>query len=510
MSDNRSQALPQGYRFNEFEIEQVIGEGGFGIVYSAWDHQLERRVAIKEYMPASMAVRGENLHLQLRSERFVAVFQAGMNSFIQEARILARFSHPGLLHVLRFWQDNDTAYMVTEFYSGDTLKNRYQKDPQLVNETWIRSLLPPLLSALRTLHDNGYLHRDIALDNIQIQENMLPVLLDFGSACKEIGHLTDKTEIMLKPGYAPIEQYSEGRDGDQGPWTDIYALGAVLHMLVAGEPPPVSVVRLISNNYQPLAQRQPPGFSLSLLQLIDEMLQLQPEDRPQSIQALAARLISLDRDIAGRETASVPEAIPTPTASFPATLPVAASPDTLLPVPAVPAVPAVPDAAQSVSVQPGRKSAARRPLILAAAAAAGLAAVVVWLVARPAPSEPAVAAVATPASPAATPPPRPAPASSLAAASAPSSTPAPAPLPAPAAKPPVAQARVYLNLQKDDALFLDGEAQPAATADEPRLLRLAPGHYQLAVKRGEQNWTQQLEITQAGTWLVKVPERFTP
>ncbi|MBZ6386485.1 MAG: hypothetical protein LBE88_11445, partial [Kalamiella piersonii] len=141
---------------------------------------------------------------------------------------------------------------------------------------------------------------------------------------------------------------------------------------------------------------------------------------------------------------------------------------------------------------------------------AGLAAVVVWLVARPAPREPAVAAVATPASPAATPPPRPAPASSLAAASAPSSTPAPAPLPAPAAKPPVAQARVYLNLQKDDALFLDGEAQPAATADEPRLLRLAPGHYQLAVKRGEQNWTQQLEITQAGTWLVKVPERFTP
>lgn len=355
MSDNRSQALPQGYRFNEFEIEQVIGEGGFGIVYSAWDHQLERRVAIKEYMPASMAVRGENLHLQLRSERFVAVFQAGMNSFIQEARILARFSHPGLLHVLRFWQDNDTAYMVTEFYSGDTLKNRYQKDPQLVNETWIRSLLPPLLSALRTLHDNGYLHRDIALDNIQIQENMLPVLLDFGSACKEIGHLTDKTEIMLKPGYAPIEQYSEDAMAT-GAWTDIYALGAVLHMLVAGEPPPVSVVRLISNNYQPLAQRQPPGFSLSLLQLIDEMLQLQPEDRPQSIQALAARLISLDRDIAGRETASVPEAIPTPTASFPATLPVAASPDTLLPVPAVPAVPAVPDAAQSVSVQPGEKA----------------------------------------------------------------------------------------------------------------------------------------------------------
>ena len=485
MSDNRSQALPQGYRFNEFEIEQVIGEGGFGVVYSAWDHQLERRVAIKEYMPASMALRGDNLQLQLRSERFVAVFQAGMNSFIQEARILARFSHPGLLHVLRFWQDNDTAYMVTEYYSGDTLKNRLHKEPQLVSEAWIRSLLPPLLSALRTLHDNGYLHRDIALDNIQIQENMLPVLLDFGSACKEIGHLTDKTEIMLKPGYAPIEQYSEGRDGDQGPWTDIYALGAVLHMLVAGEPPPVSVVRLISNNYQPLAQRRPPGFSLSLLQLIDEMLQLQPADRPQSIQALAARLNDLD--LARRETAVSAEEISVPTASAPVALP-AATVDTLLPMP----LPA--DVAQPV-----RKGIARRPWRLAAAAATGLAAVAVWLLARPAPSGHDSTVLATSAPPAA---------SSQASAAPVVAPPAPVAPPVPVAPP--AQARVYLNLQDNDALFLNGETQPAAKAGEPRLLRLAPGHYQLAVKRGEQSWTQQLEITQTGTWLIKVPERFTP
>ena len=104
-------ALPVGYRFNEFEIKEVIGGGGFGIVYRAWDHQLERTIAIKEFMPSSLAVRGDDMTLVLRSERFGKAFSAGLNSFIQEARLLARFNHPNLLHVLRFWVQNDTAYM---------------------------------------------------------------------------------------------------------------------------------------------------------------------------------------------------------------------------------------------------------------------------------------------------------------------------------------------------------------------------------------------------------------
>ena len=544
MSDTYAQALPPGYRFNEFEIEQVIGEGGFGIVYSAWDHQLERRVAIKEFMPASMALRGDNMHLLLRSERFVPVFQAGMHSFIQEARILARFSHPGLLHVLRFWQDNDTAYMVTEFYSGDTLKNCYQRAPQQVNEAWIRALLPPLLSALRTLHDNGYLHRDIALDNIQIQDNMLPVLLDFGSACREIGHLTDKTEVMLKPGYAPVEQYSEGRDGDQGPWTDIYALGAVLHMLVVGEPPPVSVVRLISNDYQPLAQRQPPGYSLALLRLIDEMLALQPEDRPQSIRALAERLQALDREAAagaaGAATTMLPDAA-TPAEAPASTLPALHS--------------------APLSAPPSRGKS-RRLLLPTAGLAAGLVAVVIWLAARPAAPEPAAAASSAPgtqaaragaagsaphaATPDASAPavaantphaaapdksaspvaatagntPRAAesdvsdsPAAAMAGnapqVAAPDKSASPAAAPASAA-PPLERARVYLSLAGDEQVFIDGQPQQAEEDAGAHLLRLAPGTYRLAVTRGAKRWEQQLTIAQPGTWLVKVPENLSP
>lgn len=191
--------------------------GGFGIVYRAWDHLLERTIAIKEYLPVSLASRNEDLAISLRGERYQRLFNAGLNSFIQEARLLARFNHPGLLHVLRFWEENGTAYMGTLFYSGMTLKAWQQTSPESINEAWIRQLLPPLFGAINTIHRAGYLHRDISLDNIQIQDNQLPVLLDFGSARKEIGNLSDEMEIMLKPGYAPIEQYSEEGDSDQGP-----------------------------------------------------------------------------------------------------------------------------------------------------------------------------------------------------------------------------------------------------------------------------------------------------
>ncbi|EPN9527381.1 serine/threonine protein kinase [Cronobacter malonaticus] len=281
-------ALPIGYRFNEFEIKEVIGGGGFGIVYRAWDHQLERTIAIKEFMPSSLAVRNDDMRLVLRSDRFSKAFTAGLNSFIQEARLLARFNHPNLLHVLRFWVQNDTAYMGTVFYSGTTLSRLSKQHPEMINEAWIRRTLPMLFGAIKTIHDEGYLHRDISLDNIQIQDNGLPVLLDFGSARRSIGNVSDETETMLRPGFAPIEQYTDDNESEQGPWTDIYALGAVLHTLIMGSPPPVSVVRSIADSYRPLAELRPEGYSLPLLQAIDRALALKMEDRPQSIDEFAA------------------------------------------------------------------------------------------------------------------------------------------------------------------------------------------------------------------------------
>ncbi|MDU6451831.1 MAG: protein kinase, partial [Enterobacter hormaechei] len=163
-----------------------------------------------------------------------------------------------------------------------------EEKPELINEAWIRRMLPMLFGAIKTIHDEGYLHRDISLDNIQIQDNGLPVLLDFGSARRTIGNLSDETETMLRPGFAPIEQYTDDNESEQGPWTDIYALGAVLRTLIVGSPPPVSVVRSIQDTCKPLVELMPQGYSIPLLQAIDKALALHMEDRPQSIEEFAA------------------------------------------------------------------------------------------------------------------------------------------------------------------------------------------------------------------------------
>ncbi len=455
-------ALPAGYRFNEFEIKEVIGGGGFGIVYRAWDHQLERTIAIKEYMPVSLAVRGADLALELRGERFQKLFNAGRNSFIQEARLLARFNHPGLLHVLRFWEENGTAYMGTLYYSGMTLKEWQLTSPDSIDEAWIRRLLPPLFGAINTIHTAGYLHRDISLDNIQIQENQLPVLLDFGSARKEIGNLSDETEIMLKPGFAPIEQYSEEGEVEQGPWTDIYALGAVLHTLITGHAPPVSVVRCIEDNYQPLVERKPEGYSLPLLHAIDCALAMRPEDRPQSIDAFA-RLIDLP--------VSDVEALVTtfPVESQSAPEPVAAVPE--------PQVMAVNHAAAAIEPVTPRNVRRLSPALLAAAAVALLAVVVVvWKANRPSDAPP------------------------VAASSAPAATPSAGSAPASSAP---TMATVYLQLQAGENIVLNGEAKDVKPASSGfASLNLAAGSYRIEVHHGSQVRSQMLTINQPGTWLI--------
>ena len=458
-------ALPAGYRFNEFEIKEVIGGGGLGIVYRAWDHQLERTIAIKEYMPVSLAVRAADMSLELRGERFHKLFTAGRNSFIQEARLLARFNHPGLLHVLRFWEENGTAYMGTLYYSGMTLKEWQITSPDSIDENWIRRLLPPLFGAIDTIHAAGYLHRDISLDNIQIQENQLPVLLDFGSARKEIGNLSDETEIMLKPGFAPIEQYSEEGEIEQGPWTDIYALGAVLHNLITGHAPPVSVVRCIEDNYQPLVERKPEGYSLPLLHAIDCALAMKPADRPQSIDAFASLIDLPVSDV---------EALST-------TIPLVAEP--VVPVePSVatpePQVLAVNHAAAAVEPLTPRNVRRLSPGLVVAAAIAVLAVVVVVWKANHHSEAPPVAASTAPAAPAAA-------AGNSVASSAPT------------------VATVYLRLQAGENVMLNGEARDVKPSSSGfASLNLAAGNYRIEVRNGNQVHSQSLTIDKPGTWLI--------
>ncbi|KQX27878.1 serine/threonine-protein kinase [Variovorax sp. Root434] len=285
--------LPVGSRLAEFEVTRVIGQGGFGVVYEAWDHTLERVVAIKEYLPTSLSTRQQDGTVVPLSERHRETFDLGMRSFINEARLLAQFDHPSLLKVYRFWQEKGTTYMVMPFYRGDTLREALVAIPAGVDEAWLIRIMDGVTQALAVMHNANCYHRDIAPDNIILLEGSgRPVVLDFGAARRVITDKTQAITVILKPGYAPIEQYAEMPDMSQGAWTDVYALAAVMHVAVCGRAPPPSVARLLSDSYVPLAGNEilRQRYSMRLLEAIDAGLGVRPEQRPQSMAELRAAL----------------------------------------------------------------------------------------------------------------------------------------------------------------------------------------------------------------------------
>ncbi|WOD20096.1 serine/threonine-protein kinase [Paraburkholderia kirstenboschensis] len=288
---NAQHALPAGTRLGEFEIVSVIGEGGFGIVYLAHDTQLGRNVAIKEYIPAALASRVGTAEVSVRSQRHEDTFRAGLKSFINEARLLARFDHHSLVKVYRFWEANGTAYMVMPYYEGMTLRDGLRLMPTPPDEAWLFGLLTPLIDALAVLHAAQCYHRDIAPDNIMLLKGGgRPLLLDFGAARRVIGDMTQALTVILKPGYAPIEQYAEVAALKQGPWTDVYALAAVVYFAILGKTPPPSVGRMMSDTYVPLADAAAGRYSERFLRAIDHALAVRPESRPQSVHVLAREL----------------------------------------------------------------------------------------------------------------------------------------------------------------------------------------------------------------------------
>lgn len=290
--------LPIGTRLADFEITGVLGEGGFGIVYIAFDHSLQRNVAIKEYMPGVLAARGDDHSIRVRAERHQETFSVGQKSFINEARFLAQFDHPSLVKVYRFWEQNQTAYTAMQYYDGRTIKDIVNGSPELVNEAWCRKILKQILEALEMLYTMRILHRDVSPDNIIVQENGDAVLLDFGSARQIIGDRTRGLTVILKPGYAPVEQYAGDASLDQGAYTDIYALSAVIYFAIMKEAPATSIARMVKDPIVPLAERGVPGYSTAFLAAIDKGLAVMAHERPQTIDAF--------RELLGIESSGVP------------------------------------------------------------------------------------------------------------------------------------------------------------------------------------------------------------
>jgi serine/threonine protein kinase len=328
-------ALPVGTRLNEFEITGILGEGGFGIVYCAHDTTLERQVALKEYMP-SFASRKTQAHVKahvgVKSAHDADSFEAGLRSFINEARLLAQFDHPSLVKVYRFWEANGTAYMVMPYYRGATLKQALQERSAPPDEAWLKALLGPLLDALDVIHQHQCFHRDIAPDNILMLDEGRPLLLDFGAARRAISGMNQAFTVILKQNYAPIEQYAEMPGMSQGAWTDLYALASVVHFAIAGSPPPPALGRMVTDPYVPLATRFAGQYSHGFLEAIDRALAFKPDDRPHSVAEMRALL--------GLQPAAQREPLPPAHAHAPAPAAVPAS----APPPAMPPDVAAPPA----------------------------------------------------------------------------------------------------------------------------------------------------------------------
>jgi serine/threonine protein kinase len=278
-----NQPLPPGYQLEEYRIERQLSQGGFSIVYLAHDAQ-DMPVAIKEYLPARLTQRTSASPVPIIAEEHQAAFNQGMKSFFEEGRLLAHLDHPNVVRVLNFFRANGTAYLVMRYERGRTLQEHIQKHTGVIPESFIRQVFSRLLNGLREVHMHKLLHLDIKPANIYLRIDGHPVLLDFGATRQGLGGNDSGLSAVHTPGFAAPEQTGSGEA--QGPWTDIYAVGATLYACLAGSTP-VSAERRAKGEKLELAQeRWRKEYSPQLLELIDWSMHLPIAERPQSVFSL--------------------------------------------------------------------------------------------------------------------------------------------------------------------------------------------------------------------------------
>jgi len=308
--DKHRNSLQPGYKLHWYHIIKILGHGGFGITYLAHDTNLDQQVAIKEYLPTDLSVREGDVSVHPVSAEHRESYEWGLERFISEARTLAKFKHPNIVRVLSVFTENNTAYMVMEYEHGVPM-DALLKNRQTIEEEKLKSILMPMLDGLEEVHKEGFIHRDIKPPNIYIRTDGSPVLLDFGSARQSLGIQTKTLTTLVSPGYAPFEQYTSKSD-KQGPWTDIYGLGATMYRAVTGIGPTDAMDRseaLLHTNkdvYVPVARIAHDNYSEELLAAIDHALMFKTDERPQSISEWRKEL---DTGIVNIATASEAETV---------------------------------------------------------------------------------------------------------------------------------------------------------------------------------------------------------
>jgi serine/threonine protein kinase len=287
---NQNKQLPPNTILENFRIVRTLGGGGFSIVYLAEELETGDQYVIKEYMPGRLAGRAGDHSVNPLDDNAVLSFQKGRMMFFQEASTLATLKHDNIVNVRSFFRANNTVYMALYYDKGVDLQHYITKRNERLSEKFLMTVFPPLIDALKMIHDRGYLHLDIKPGNIQIRQGGVPLLLDFGAIHQRQLSRHDQVGHVTSHGYSPIEQYN--RNGYMGPWTDIYALGATLYTCISGKPPPPANQRYENDTIKPAAKAFRKQYSKNLLQAVDWALEVNPELRPQSLDELSQSLLT--------------------------------------------------------------------------------------------------------------------------------------------------------------------------------------------------------------------------
>jgi serine/threonine protein kinase len=289
MAQQANHPLPGGHKLEEYTIDRQLSLGGFSIVYLAKNTE-GMQVAIKEYLPNSLALRGKGAIKPVISEDHLGAFRYGMKCFFEEGRALAKLSHPNVIRVLNFFRANETVYMVMEYERGQTLQEFIHRHQGHVSERFIRGVFTRMLNGLREVHSHKLLHLDLKPSNIYLRADNSPVLIDFGAARQTLASDQPVLKPMYTPGFASPEHY--GSRKDLGPWSDIYSVGASMYACLAGAPPMAADERLKRDTLTPAMVRWEGQFSDRLLEIIDWCLNLNHMYRPQSVFALQKALVA--------------------------------------------------------------------------------------------------------------------------------------------------------------------------------------------------------------------------
>jgi serine/threonine protein kinase len=288
MSEQANQPLPEGTQLENYRVLRVLAHGGFSFVYLAHDEN-ETPVAIKEYLPSTLALRTNGAVNPNVPEEDTATFRYGMKCFFEEGRALAGLSHPNVVRVLNFFRANETAYLVMRYERGRTLQQHIVNRRGALEEAWIRKTFVELLNGLRDVHSNKLLHLDIKPGNVYVRNDGTPLLIDFGAARQTLTTEIKKLPPTFTPGFASPEQHA--KSDDLGPWSDIYSVGATMYACFAAAPPQPANERLEKDSLVPARRAWAGRYSADLLDTVDWCLRLDHMERPQSVFALQKALL---------------------------------------------------------------------------------------------------------------------------------------------------------------------------------------------------------------------------